>query len=101
MSLNTELITQLQKLTTLEPSLIQELKNVKSVETGAEAVMAAARRHDVAVDARELANLLQDIGAPTPKGELSDKDLESVAGGFNLWERLFTRRGFQLQRQLV
>jgi len=40
MSLNTELITQLQKLTTLEPSLIQELKNVKSVETGAEAVMA-------------------------------------------------------------
>ena len=50
MTLDTQLVTQLQKIFERDPSLPLELSNCHNLETAAQCIAAAANRHDVALD---------------------------------------------------
>ena len=83
MTLDTQLVTQLQKLFERDPSLPLELSNCHNLETAAQCIAAAANRHDVALDSSTLFEQLQAAQQSLAHGELTDEQLAGVDGGMS------------------
>lgn len=81
MNTNTRLFADLQKLVTLEPGLMDQLKDAKSLDQAIGLTIAAAKNHEITLDADELRAMLQAVDSRTPAREMSDDQLAGVAGG--------------------
>src|SRR5690606_41688608 len=80
MTLDTQLVTQLQKIFERDPSLPLELSNCHNLEAAAQCIAAAASRHDVALDSSTLFEQLQAAQQSLAHAELTDEQLSGVAG---------------------
>ena len=70
-------ITALQALVKADPALAQQLQSVANNEAAAELLAQAASQKGLAVDANAIADCLK-----TPRtAEMTDDELEAVAGG--------------------
>lgn len=72
----------LQKLVSLDASLLPDLQNVRDVDQALERIIAAADRHGISLDAGQLErHLLGSIEADRAAAELSDEEIGEVTGG--------------------
>lgn len=77
-------ITALQELTRADSRLAEALGRMHTVQEAADAIMAAAQRQGLTLDADHLATYLEGIRASNAAGELNDEVLENVTGGAGL-----------------
>lgn len=77
----TRIASTIQLLIDLEPSLLSDLQQADSQEEIFRRLVAAGNRHDVDLDADELATHLQVVSRHSRPAELSDEMLEAVSGG--------------------
>ena len=72
-------ITALQALVQADPALAQQLQSAASNEAAAKLLAQAASQNGLAVDALAIADYLKTL----PTAQMTDAELEGVAGGYD------------------
>ena len=80
MSLKPETIAQIQAMLTANPAVVTQLQSAADNASAVATLAAAAAGQGISVTAPDLIAHLQ--GAPSKQADMSDADLEEVAGGF-------------------
>jgi len=83
MTPNTDTFAQLQNLVQTDPALQERLKTADSPEAAGHLIAQAAQEKGLSVDAGEIAARLRAVQERLTQGELSDEQLEAVAGGIS------------------
>lgn len=81
MNTTSQFASAVQELIRREPALLDELQHADGQARIVECIAAAGKRHEINIDADELAAHLRIVSDDAVPGALNDEALEDVAGG--------------------